>query len=270
MFVTRTISGAILLAITIGAIIASGPLLYLFMIAVTVIGMFELYRVFSVEKSPCAIVGYLTAIGICSVILAGRSSTAGLVLAGGFLVLMSLYVLTYPKYDTDTIVRTVFGMVYVAYMLSFIFSTRTGRDGAYTVWLIFISAWGCDTCAYLAGRAFGKHKMTPVLSPKKSVEGAVGGVLGACILGVVYGLVFADRLTEFPNPALACCLICAAGSFLSMMGDLTASAIKRNYQIKDYGRLIPGHGGILDRFDSVIFTAPCIYILTVILQAVGA
>ena len=269
MFVTRTISGIILLAVTIGLIAASGPLLYLFITAISVIGMFELYRVFQVEKSYAAIVGYLTAVGINSVILAGRGDFAALAMTIGFLVLMSLYVLTYPRYNADTIVRIVFGMVYVAFMLSFIFRTRVGKDGAYTVWLIFISAWGCDTCAYLVGRAFGKHKMTPVLSPKKSVEGAIGGVAGAGLLGLIYGLVFAGKLTEFSLPWLSCLIICVFGAFLSMIGDLTASAIKRNYDVKDYGKLIPGHGGILDRFDSVIFTAPCIYILTVILQAVG-
>ena len=269
MFVTRTISGIILLAVTIGAIAMSGPLLFIFMLIITLVGMFELYRVFQMEKSPCAAVGYLTGIVINAVILAGRTDAAVLALTGGFLVLMSYYVLTYPKHHVDEIVHAVFGMVYVGLMLSYIFAARKGMDGAYTVWLIFISAWGCDTCAYLTGMAFGKHKMTPVLSPKKSVEGAIGGVAGAGILGLVYGLIFADKLPEFSIPALACCLICLAGAFLSMMGDLTASAIKRNYNIKDYGRLIPGHGGILDRFDSVIFTAPCIYIMTVILQALS-
>ena len=119
-------------------------------------------------------------------------------------------------------------------MMSFIFQTRISNDGAYTVWLIFISAWGCDTCAYLVGRAIGKHKMTPVLSPKKSIEGAVGGIIGSALIGALYGTIF-----------------------------------KRQYQIKDYGNLIPGHGGIMDRFDSIIFTAPLIYILVTLLQRIA-
>ena len=104
----------------------------------------------------------------------------------------------------------------------------------------------------------GKHKMAPVLSPKKSVEGAVGGVAGAALLGVIYA-------AATQGPILEYAVICAVGALISMVGDLAASAIKRNQGIKDYGKLIPGHGGILDRFDSVIFTAPVIYFLSVIM-----
>jgi len=157
----------------------------------------------------------------------------------------------------------------VALMMSFIFQTRISKDGAYTVWLIFISAWGCDTCAYLVGRAIGKHKMTPVLSPKKSIEGAVGGIVGSALIGALYGTIFKTNLTEFSNPAVFCAIIGACGGFISMFGDLSASAIKRQYQIKDYGNLIPGHGGIMDRFDSIIFTAPLIYILVTLLQRIA-
>ena len=126
------------------------------------------------------------------------------------------------------------------------------------VWLVFLSSWGADTCAYCVGRLFGKHKMAPVLSPKKSVEGAVGGVIGAGLLGFIFAHVFHE-------PTVAYAVICAAGALISMVGDLAASAIKRDKGIKDYGKLIPGHGGVLDRFDSVIFTAPVIYFLSLIL-----
>ena len=252
MFITRTISGIVLLAVTMCAIIASGPLLYLFMLLISLVGMYELYRVFQMEKKIPALVGYLTAIGIESVILAGKNDLVVLILVLGFLAMMVSYVATYPKFTAEEIAKATFGMVYVALMMSFIFQTRISNDGAYTVWLIFISAWGCDTCAYLVGRAIGKHKMTPVLSPKKSIEGAVGG-----------------SLTEFSNPAVFCAIIGACGGFISMFGDLSASAIKRQYQIKDYGNLIPGHGGIMDRFDSIIFTAPLIYILVTLLQRIA-
>ena len=126
------------------------------------------------------------------------------------------------------------------------------------MWLIFLCSWGADTCAYCVGMLIGKHKMAPVLSPKKSVEGAVGGVAGAALLGFLFQLA-----TDGPSYEYA--VICAVGALISMVGDLAASAIKRNMEIKDYGTLIPGHGGILDRFDSVIFTAPIIYYLSVFL-----
>ena len=133
------------------------------------------------------------------------------------------------------------------------------EGGIWLVVLIFLSSWGSDTCAYCVGRLIGKHKMAPVLSPKKSIEGAVGGVAGAALLGAVYAMIITGVNPAQGHTPLMYALICAVGALISMVGDLAASAIKRNKGIKDYGTLIPGHGGILDRFDSVIFTAPFIY-----------
>ena len=132
------------------------------------------------------------------------------------------------------------------------------------MWLVFICAWGCDTCAYCVGMMIGKHKMAPVLSPKKSVEGGIGGIVGAALIGALYALAI-NRWSNAGASILEFAIIGAVGGAISQIGDLAASAIKRNYNIKDYGKLIPGHGGILDRFDSVIFTAPIIYYLAVLL-----
>jgi phosphatidate cytidylyltransferase len=133
------------------------------------------------------------------------------------------------------------------------------------VWLIFIGAWGSDTCAYAVGMLLGKHKIVPKLSPKKTVEGCIGGVIGAALLGYLYALFLGDKIVGLANPRIIFAIIGASASVISQFGDLAASAIKRNYDIKDYGRLIPGHGGILDRFDSIIFTAPIVYYLAVFL-----
>ena len=184
----------------------------------------------------------------------------------GVLVMMCIFVFTYPKYQNKQIITAFFGMVYVGVMLSYIYQTRVLPGGAFLVWLIFLCSWGCDTCAYCVGVLIGKHKMAPVLSPKKSIEGAVGGVLGAALLGSIYA---AATGAYNPNPAhtpLIYAIICGVGALVSMVGDLAASAIKRQENIKDYGTLIPGHGGILDRFDSVIFTAPVIYALAITLM----
>ncbi len=157
-----------------------------------------------------------------------------------------------------------FGVFYLSVMLSFIYQTRILPGGVFTVWLIFICAWGCDTCAYCVGMLIGRHKMAPILSPKKSVEGGVGGIVGAALIGVVYGLLV-NRFGGAEVNVISYAVIGAAGGAVSQIGDLAASAIKRKHNIKDYGKLIPGHGGILDRFDSVIFTAPIIYCLAVLL-----
>ena len=125
--------------------------------------------------------------------------------------------------------------------------------------MIFVCSWVNDTCAYCVGVTMGKHKMTPKLSPKKSVEGLIGGIAGSAIFGALYGIFFNKNVYELDNAAVIFAIIGALGAVMAVIGDLTASAIKRNNDIKDYGKLIPGHGGILDRFDSIIFTAPIIY-----------
>jgi phosphatidate cytidylyltransferase len=171
---------------------------------------------------------------------------------------MSAYVFLFPKYTTEQVMMTVFGIFYVAVMLSYIYMVRNMTDGIYLVWLIFVAAFGNDTCAYFVGVLFGKHKMSPKLSPKKSVEGAVGGVVGAAVIGMIYGFIVGKYLSV-PYPMITFGIASFIGAGLAIVGDLAASAIKRNHDVKDYGSLIPGHGGILDRFDSVIFTAPAVY-----------
>jgi len=182
----------------------------------------------------------------------------------GLMVLMVFYVFTFPKYHARQVMTAFFGLLYVGVMMSYIYRTRL-LDAGYLVWLVFLASWGCDTCAYCVGMLIGKHKMAPKLSPKKSVEGAVGGIVGAGLLGFLFGTVFKAQL-PLTDPALGCMIICMVGGAISQIGDLAASAIKRNHEIKDYGNLIPGHGGILDRFDSVIFVAPAIYYTVLLLQ----
>ena len=188
-----------------------------------------------------------------------------MILLFALVLIMCVYVFTYPKYRAEQIMAALFGIFYVAVMLSYIYKTRTLEGGAWLVGLIFLSSWGSDTCAYCVGMLIGKHKMAPVLSPKKSIEGGVGGVLGAALLGALYALLISGVNQADGHTPLMYAVICAVGALISMVGDLAASAIKRNKEIKDYGKLIPGHGGILDRFDSVIFTAPFIYFLASVL-----
>ena len=231
------------------------------LLAVSLIGMRELYKAMKVQDEKANLLVYAgyagAAIYYVAVLLDfGRYGTLAIIF--GLVLIMFVYVFTYPEFEAKQVMPAMFGIVYVAVMLSFICLTRALPGGKFHVWLIFLCSWGCDTCAYCVGMLIGKHKMAPVLSPKKSVEGAVGGVAGAALLGVIYA-------AATQGPILKYAVICAVGALISMVGDLAASAIKRNQGIKDYGKLIPGHGGILDRFDSVIFTAPVIYFLSVIM-----
>ena len=177
------------------------------------------------------------------------------------IVFLFTYVFTFPKHKASQIMAAMFAFLYAPVMLSFIFLTREGFDyGKYLVWFIFLCSWGSDTCAYAVGVLIGRHKMTPKLSPKKSVEGAVGGVAGAALLFVIYTQFVVNRYSEASLSLMLVAVLGAAGALVSMVGDLAASAIKRDHGIKDYGKLIPGHGGIMDRFDSVIIAAPLIFI----------
>lgn len=261
MFKTRLLSGIVLVILALFFLITGGPVLLAGMGVISLIGMFELYRVFGVEKALPGIVGYVAA--VCFYLnLAFDFLMDEMMLFMAFLILLlAVYVFTYPKYKADQIMAAFFGLFYVAVMLSFIYQTRQLTSGVYLVWLIFLCSWGSDTCAYCVGMLIGKHKMSPKLSPKKSVEGAVGGVVGAALLTALYAAVCSGQMQVSVSEIWALAAVSAVGALISMVGDLAASAIKRNYDIKDYGKLIPGHGGILDRFDSVIITAPIIYFL---------
>mgnify|MGYP002616740547 CR=1 FL=1 len=261
MFKTRLLSGIVLVAAALVLIITGGDVLLFSTLLISYIGMFELYRIFHVEKELPGIVGYLAATVFYCNLKWDFLPDIMVVVLGFLMALMFVYVFTYPKYKTEQVLHTFFAVIYAAVLMSFIYLVRSGDDGIFLIWLIFLSSWGCDTCAYLTGVTCGKHKMAPVLSPKKSVEGGIGGVIGAALLGALYGFLVRNQV-GFDHPALVCAVVCGVGGLISMVGDLAASAVKRNYGIKDYGKLIPGHGGILDRFDSVLFTAPVIYYLT--------
>ena len=186
MFVTRLISGIVLVAVALLTICSGGWILYGTLTIVSLIGMFELYRAVKVQKQGenlLAVVGYLGVILHYILLSLGYSEYAMMNLIIVLIAMMFVYVFSYPKYHAEQVMAAFFSVVYVGVMLSYIYQTRMIRDGAFLVWLIFLCSWGCDTCAYCVGMLIGKHKMSPVLSPKKSVEGAGGGVQAADPVG---------------------------------------------------------------------------------------
>lgn len=195
-----------------------------------------------------------------------------------FFVLAIYFVLVFPKFEAEKLMATYFSYLYVPVLICYLYIIRENiQGGMFLVWLVIIAASGTDIFAYFTGSFFGKHKLAPVLSPKKSIEGAVGGVVGAALLALIYGIVIQKmgieigtgrgilHLPEDSRIWICFGIIAIFASIISQFGDLLASGIKRNYNIKDYGNLIPGHGGILDRFDSIIFVAPIVYMLSVVL-----
>lgn len=169
-------------------------------------------------------------------------------------------------YFSGVILFCFYSLIHLKRMLPF---ATFQYDAIYFILLILCFAWGGDTFAYFAGRAFGKHKLAPVVSPNKTVEGAIGGICGSMLIGVIatviYGML-SGRYAAFTVEVTVRHYLVVVGmgaiaSVLGILGDLFASAVKRQAGIKDYGTIFPGHGGILDRFDSVMFIAPFVSIV---------
>lgn len=260
MFKTRLISGIIMVIIAYGSISRNGIYLAIMLLLLSMIGMGELYKIESSADPIIFCIACATSIAYYAILyLNGFSISLLTPIVIGFLVMAFVFVIKYPKLELHEITLGCMIIIYIPVMLSFIYSLRNTENGIISVWLIFLGAWGADTCAYCAGMLFGKHKMAPVLSPKKSVEGAIGGILGSALLSLAYAMIF-NRLGYLDSKFIYIYPIAAFfAAIISIFGDLFASAIKRKYGIKDYGKLIPGHGGVLDRFDSIIFVAPIIY-----------
>ena len=163
-----------------------------------------------------------------------------------------LYLFNIEHRKLEDAMATITGVVYVVFFSFHVTLVEQTQYGI-LIWLVVLTAFGTDIMAYFSGFLFGKHKLCPKISPKKTIEGSVGGTLGSVILCGLFGYFFA------PEVLVHCLIIGVLGGIVSQFGDLTASIFKRKMGIKDYGNLIPGHGGILDRFDSVLFTGPMVY-----------
>ena len=162
------------------------------------------------------------------------------------------------------ILITLFGGALIPMLLSCLVSLRIMQDGRLLVLLPVISAFSTDAGAYFTGVFFGRTRAFPLVSPKKTVEGYIGGLVAGTGAIVLYGVVLVYTTLHLVN-LWALILFGAIGAVVSQLGDLVFSLVKREYDIKDYGRILPGHGGVLDRFDSMIFTAPAMYLLAVLI-----
>lgn len=172
-------------------------------------------------------------------------------------------------YFSGVITFCFYSLIHLKRMLPF---AEYRYDAIYFILLILCFAWGGDTAAYFAGRAFGRRKLAPIVSPHKTVEGAVGGVLGTMVFGVLVTVIYsvaADRMEAFTRSNIGVsmyiiiALLACVAAVLGIYGDLFASVVKRQCGIKDYGTIFPGHGGILDRFDSVMFIAPFVTMVVI-------
>lgn len=255
--------GALFIAPFIIFIFLGGIWLQGFTFVLSILGLYEFYNALKQKEfNPISIVGYLLLVAYY-LLNNNIESLVYLVVFAMFILLMIPIINL--KYTFIDVSLTLLGFLYVGILFSFIHLINIKIGGQYLVWLIFIGSWVTDTCAYYAGRFLGKHKLCPKVSPKKTIEGSIGGIVGVTIVSGIFGIIVSKYM--YIMPIFNYFIIGALCGIFSQFGDLVASSIKRYVGIKDYSNLIPGHGGILDRFDSILFSGLVIfYYLTFIVH----
>lgn len=249
---TRILSSLIMLPL-LAVLYLGGPLLWAAGFIIAVLGVTEFYRGFeAMDIRPSRLVGWFSALALYAIIVLDMDKTFYFLWFFAVVAASLLYLFNIEERKLEDGMATILGIFYVVFFSSHIVLIDKSAKGA-MVWTVILCAFGTDIFAYFTGYLLGKHKLCPSISPKKTIEGAVGGILGSIVLCVIFWyLIFAESIIHF-------IIIGFFGSIIAQFGDLTASVFKRKMGIKDYGNLIPGHGGILDRFDSVLFTAPFVY-----------
>lgn len=229
---------------------------------VAAMSLHEYFNAFKEKASPVIWMGYLASalIALIHIIPAEHAMTIVSVLIPISITTLFLQViLTNMKTNVKDIAITFFGICYIPLFIMFLPLINGMENGKMLIWYVFTCAWGTDVFAYIVGKAIGKHKISEV-SPNKSIEGCIGGIIGAVAISLLFtyafNTLFAVNFSYLIITGVAICL-----SIVGQIGDFAASSIKRYVGIKDFSNLIPGHGGMLDRIDSVIFIAPFAYML---------
>lgn len=260
MLSKRVMSAIIGLPILFLSVLISLRIFYIALCIITVIGLYEYFcAVDRASSKPMKYMGILS--GLLLLLLIMDKTNHHLI--APFITLIIFILLAIPvfnrMYNFTGAGITIVGIFYVPLFFGYLYLIRAiPATGVYLIWFVFIISFLSDTFAYFIGRSFGKTKLCPKVSPKKTVEGAVGGIVASTIGCTVYGMVLNSySITGIPIVHLI--LMGIIGSIISIIGDLAASSIKRNVGVKDYGNIMPGHGGVLDRFDSILFVAPLIY-----------
>lgn len=260
----RIISSVIYFALLLSVLVLNNALVdTLVVVIVSVISMHEYIRAFrSVGYHPIPWVGYLGCLSICLLGAPIDFATKMLILRIGIpaLVIMAfIYIIIKNlKVTVIDVALTVFSLVYVPFMFSFIKLILSMPNGRIYIWLVILGAFMSDIFAYIIGSKLGKHKLCPSISPKKSVEGSVAGVIGVVISYVIFTVVV-NQFFHMDLNIFIMILMGVVTAIVGQFGDLSASSIKRYCGVKDFGSIMPGHGGMLDRCDSILFVAPVVY-----------
>ena len=257
--IKRFISGMILfLAVAVILIFGNSTAVNLTISAVAIIAINEYFNSLSKKYKVERWIGNILAIVLAFINVLPKEMLI-LMFPIGIALLFFKVIITEMKTNFVDIAITGFGIIYIIGFIMFIPLIYMSEHGKLLIWYLAISAWGTDTFAYLVGIKFGKHKLTPI-SPKKSIEGSIGGIVGSTLIAIIYTY-FINKICNAGISYLEITGIAVVLSVLSQIGDLAASSIKRYVDIKDFGKIIPGHGGMLDRIDSILFIAPFAYFL---------
>lgn len=239
----------------------------IFLAGIAMLGMQEYFNAISKDSKPVRWIGYLSCLFIAFIHVIQTyipiSEVLMVSIPSILLILFAQVIFTNMKTNFKDISYTFLGIIYVIGCISFIALLRGLDNGRILIWYAIIAAWGTDTFAYLIGKKFGKHKLSKI-SPKKSIEGAIAGIIGASAIALIYTLVM-NNIYNLGYSYLTVGIVTIGLSIIGQIGDFAASSIKRYVDVKDYSNLIPGHGGMLDRIDSLMFIAPFTYILIYIL-----
>jgi phosphatidate cytidylyltransferase len=267
---TRIVSGAIGLLLLTAVVLMPQDVLGAAVFVIALMGLYEFFDAVShAGYKPIRFLGYISCIPLLLLGVSGSGSTLnkldwllnpGVIACAMFIlvvIMLATTVFLHDKYNLLDVSVTAFGILYITFLFSFLILTRKLDGGEYFIWIIFIGAWVTDTAAYFSGMAMGKTKIIPQISPKKTVEGSIGGVVGCILATIIYGMIISGYIRHIPAHHFI--IIGLINGVLSQIGDWAASAIKRYTGIKDYGSIMPGHGGVLDRFDSILFIAPVVY-----------
>jgi phosphatidate cytidylyltransferase len=258
---TRIITALLGIPLLVYVLYKGGVFITFVLTAVALVALWEFYNAFKkVDILAFNVAGLLSsAVMTCAagIYPEGAAGNLAAVLVACTMVCFVQMILR-KKARLNDLGITLLGLIYISVPMSMMLMLYHLDNGRVFIWLVFVLAWFGDTLAYFIGITMGKHKLCPAISPKKSIEGSAAGFAGSISGSVMFGYA-AWRLFGIDYKVVNMLLVGFAGGILAQLGDLTASLIKRHAGVKDYGSIMPGHGGVLDRFDSVLFVIPMVY-----------
>ena len=267
MDLRRISSGFIVaLALAIILLIPNNLIIGILFTVIAIIAMDEYLRAISKVCNPIKWIGYLSCIAVATISFIPEQYLLSILMISIPTVLLILFaqvIATDMKTTFKDMAYTLLGICYIPVFMMFLSLVDGMENGKILLGYIFIAAWGTDIFAYCIGCKFGKHKFSKV-SPKKSIEGCIAGTIGAIVIMLIYTAIL-NNYFSFEYSYLTVGIIGFVLSLIGQLGDFSASCIKRYVDIKDYSNLLPGHGGMLDRIDSVLFIAPFAYMLFTII-----